>query len=197
MKCPAARASGNLPDEMTWLTGFRVVAVPKGTPSPTPDRAAKRSLPSAPTTPPNHRTTSTEPPPPNAPVARPIAGPGLFFGPKLYVKIAGSPGAERSFGPLWSHHNHDPALSTTPAGDMIAIWFTTWEVSPSHTCAQTCANCTHVPLIADMPLSGTTSFEPPPCADTHTHRCVGMRPRSRHRNRTVGRWRPCGGVDGG
>lgn len=28
---------------------------------------------------------------------------------------------------LWSHHNHDPALTGTPSGDLLAIWFTTWE----------------------------------------------------------------------
>jgi formylglycine-generating enzyme required for sulfatase activity len=114
----SANRLGNLPDEATWLVGFRVVAVPKGTVSPVPD---------GPTPLKTLAFTTPRLPPETSATAGAAAAPGIFFGPKPYVKITGKLGAEKAFGPLWSHHNHDPALSTTPSGDLIAIWFTTWE----------------------------------------------------------------------
>ena len=42
----------------------------------------------------------------------------LFKGPIEYVKIL--PGSE---GPLYSRHNHDPALVDCPNGDLLAIWY--------------------------------------------------------------------------
>jgi sulfatase modifying factor 1 len=45
----------------------------------------------------------------------------IFRGPLQYVKIANG-----STGPLWSKHNHDPALAIVGSGDVIAVWFTTY-----------------------------------------------------------------------
>jgi sulfatase modifying factor 1 len=44
----------------------------------------------------------------------------LFIGPKTYVKIP--PGLN---GPLFIDHNHCPALTVCPNGDLLAIWYTT------------------------------------------------------------------------
>jgi hypothetical protein len=41
-----------------------------------------------------------------------------FKGPIEYVKIP--PGSE---GPMYSGHNHDPALADCPNGDLLAIWY--------------------------------------------------------------------------
>ena len=41
-----------------------------------------------------------------------------FKGPRQYVKIA--PGSE---GPMFSRHNHDPALVECPNGDLLAVWY--------------------------------------------------------------------------
>ena len=42
-----------------------------------------------------------------------------FKGPRKYVKIP-----ENSTGPLYSKHNHDPAITKCPNGDILAIWYT-------------------------------------------------------------------------
>jgi hypothetical protein len=41
-----------------------------------------------------------------------------FHGPRKYVKIP--PG---SMGPMFSQHNHDPAITDCPNGDLLAIWY--------------------------------------------------------------------------
>lgn len=48
----------------------------------------------------------------------------IFIGPKKYVKIP-----EGANGPLFSKHNHCPALTVCPNGDLLAIWYTTKEES--------------------------------------------------------------------
>ena len=47
----------------------------------------------------------------------------FFLGPLQYVNIPNG-----STGPLWSKHNHDPALAVVPgsSGDIVAVWFTTY-----------------------------------------------------------------------
>ena len=42
-----------------------------------------------------------------------------FFGPRRYVKIP-----PNSIGPLFSQHNHDPAVVECPNGGLLAIWHT-------------------------------------------------------------------------
>jgi len=42
-----------------------------------------------------------------------------FKGPRKYVKIL-----EEASGPLFSRHNHDPAIAKCKNGDLLAIWYT-------------------------------------------------------------------------
>ena len=42
----------------------------------------------------------------------------FFSGPKPFVKIAPD-----SYGPLYSYHNHSPAITECPNGDLLATWF--------------------------------------------------------------------------
>jgi len=44
-----------------------------------------------------------------------------FKGPRKYVKI---PTDAPANGPLFAHHNHDPAIAACPNGDLLAIWYT-------------------------------------------------------------------------
>lgn len=43
-----------------------------------------------------------------------------FRGPLPFVKIP-----EPSFGPLFHQHNHQPAIVSAPNGDLLAVWYTT------------------------------------------------------------------------
>ena len=64
----------------------------------------------------------------SAPVTRgAAAAPGnsvapSFHGPQEFVKIPAG-----SMGPLFSKHNHDPAITVCPNGDLLAIWYTCEE----------------------------------------------------------------------
>ncbi len=42
----------------------------------------------------------------------------FFEGPKIFVKIP-----DGSAGPLYSWHNHSPAITECPNGDLLAVWF--------------------------------------------------------------------------
>ena len=44
----------------------------------------------------------------------------FFSGPKPFVKIP-----EGSAGPVFSAHNHSPAITECPNGDLLAVWFST------------------------------------------------------------------------
>jgi formylglycine-generating enzyme required for sulfatase activity len=103
----SANRQGTLPEDKHWLIGFRVVL----------GELAKTT-------------------------ALPVAEPGLwgqdvkqgehhwlggpdpkkpcFVGPRQYVKIP-----PNSKGPLWSRHNHQPAITACPNGDLLAIWYST------------------------------------------------------------------------
>jgi len=103
----SANRAGALPDDRSWLIGFRVVqgAIPAGKPLPAvgPQRYqlnVSQTIPAG-----VHRGPDP---------ARPY-----FKGPREYVKIP--PG---SYGPLFSQHNHDPAITECPNGDLLAIWYT-------------------------------------------------------------------------
>jgi formylglycine-generating enzyme len=101
----SASRMGTLPDERNWLIGFRVVLGAK--PGTRLKRAAKPEL--------YQRNVRQSPAAPSGPdPAKPY-----FQGPRQYVKIA--PG---STGPMYSRHNHDPAITECPNGDLLAIWYT-------------------------------------------------------------------------
>jgi sulfatase modifying factor 1 len=102
----SANRSGALPKDKHWLIGFRVALgePPQGKPvsihqSQRWARAVRQDR------------------------ANWSRGPDLqepyFKGPIQYVKIP--PGSE---GPLYSRHNHCPALVACPNGDLLAIWYT-------------------------------------------------------------------------
>jgi len=103
----SANRSGALPEDKSWLIGFRVVLaeLPKTAPVAVPrfplnqqnvERAIAPDL--------------VKGPDPNKP---------YFKGPRQYVKIP-----PNSNGPMFSAHNHDPAIVECPNGDLLAIWYT-------------------------------------------------------------------------
>jgi len=102
----SANRSGTLPEDKSWLIGFRVAIGPTPSGKPLP-----------PVEPPLcQRPTASKPGPAPQPVdpAKPY-----FVGPRVYVKIP--PGSD---GPLFSKHNHDPAIVECPNGDLLAVWYT-------------------------------------------------------------------------
>ncbi len=103
----SANRSGTLPEDKSWLIGFRVAMGPAPQTKPLPEappplcrQNVRRDVPA---------DIAQGPDP-----ARPY-----FRGPRRYVKIP--PG---STGPLFSKHNHDPGLAACPNGDLLAIWYT-------------------------------------------------------------------------
>ena len=103
----SANRSGTLPEDRSWLIGFRVVQGPMPTTKPLP----------APSPPLNARGVKQDVP---ADLAKgPDPNKPYFKGPRQYVKIP--PGSE---GPIFSRHNHCPALVNCPNGDLLAIWYT-------------------------------------------------------------------------
>jgi sulfatase modifying factor 1 len=97
---------GTLPEDKHGLIGFRVVLAPMPKTRP----LAPPALPL------NQREVASaiprdlhEGPDP----ARPY-----FHGPRKYVKIP-----PESYGPMFSTHNHDPALVECPNGDLLAIFY--------------------------------------------------------------------------
>ncbi len=103
----SANRLGTMPDDRHWLIGFRVVMgeQPKGSrsPKPAPPRWAQHVG--------QARYDWSDAPDPDKP---------YFKGPRQYVKIPPS-----SDGPMYSRHNHCPALTACPNGDLLAIWYST------------------------------------------------------------------------
>ncbi|MBI4660416.1 MAG: SUMF1/EgtB/PvdO family nonheme iron enzyme [Verrucomicrobia bacterium] len=101
----SANRSGTLPEDKHWLIGFRVVlaeslkTAPRA--QPAPPRWAIRVR--------QDRHAWSGGPDPAQP---------YFKGPREFVKIPPS-----SNGPLFSQHNHQPALAACPNGDLLAIWY--------------------------------------------------------------------------
>ncbi len=103
----SANRAGTLPEDRTWVIGFRVACGPmpgtKPLSPPEPPRWAEDVSQTVP-------EDVAEGPDPAEP---------FFRGPRTYVKIP--PGSD---GPLYSRHNHCPALVNCPNGDLLAIWYT-------------------------------------------------------------------------
>lgn len=102
----SANRSSWLADTMSEKTGFRVVqaAWPQSKPlplAPLPLNAQDVS----------QATAKIAPAPQDVP---------FFDGPKPFVIIPPS-----SFGPLYSGHNHSPAITECPNGDLLAVWYST------------------------------------------------------------------------
>jgi sulfatase modifying factor 1 len=102
----SANRLATLPDDKSWLIGFRVVLgeIPDTKPLPTP------------TPPLNQRDVRQQVP--DDLEKGPDPGKPYFKGPIEYVKIP-----PNSNGPMYSEHNHDPALVDCPNGDLLAIWY--------------------------------------------------------------------------
>ncbi|MHB1034637.1 MAG: SUMF1/EgtB/PvdO family nonheme iron enzyme [Pirellulales bacterium] len=103
----SANRMGTLPQDRSWVIGFRVALGEMPATKPT----------AAPSPPQNRREVAQSIPADLA--AGPDARQPYFKGPRIYVKIP--PGSQ---GPMFSHHNHDPAISECPNGDLLAIWYT-------------------------------------------------------------------------
>ena len=100
---------GALPEDCSWLIGFRVVMgeMPHSQPLPLPPPARYQQ---------NVRQQQPgDTPDPDVP---------YFRGPRKYVKVP-----DGASGPMFSHHNHDPAIVACPNGDLLAIWYSCVEES--------------------------------------------------------------------
>lgn len=53
----------------------------------------------------------------------------VFLAPKPYVKIPAE-----SFGPLFSAHNHSPAITECPNGDLLAVWYSCVDEGGTELC---------------------------------------------------------------
>ena len=101
----SANRSGRLPDTRNDQIGFRVVQgeLPKTKPLPPPP-------PSLYQTGVNQTAAPVTPIDPDKP---------FFKGPQIYMKVP-----PRSYGPLFSAHNHNSSLTECPNGDLLAVWYT-------------------------------------------------------------------------
>lgn len=106
----SANRMGTLPVDRNWYIGFRIVLGEKPDTEPLPERPA---MPCQQNVIQDRTADLTKGPEPTVP---------YFKGPRRYVKIA--PG---SIGPLFSNHNHDPAIVKCPNGDLFAIWYSCVE----------------------------------------------------------------------
>jgi formylglycine-generating enzyme required for sulfatase activity len=102
----SANRLGAPPEDRSWVIGFRVVLgeLPQTKPLPAMPPALHQQNVAA--GPPHDLTKGPDP-------AKPY-----FRGPRVYVKIP--PGSN---GPMYSNHNHDPALVECPNGDLLAVWY--------------------------------------------------------------------------
>ncbi len=100
----SANRTAWLPDTQSEKTGFRIVLGdwPKGTKLPlaAPQLHAQNV---------SQITPKIELPPQDVP---------FFDGPKPFVIIP-----PKSSGPLYSWHNHSPAITECPNGDLLAVWY--------------------------------------------------------------------------
>lgn len=104
----SANRSGDVPQDRSWILGFRIVlgARPSAKPLDPPalplhQQHVSQSIPA----------DLAKGPDPKTP---------FFRAPRRYVNIP-----DNSQGPLYSQHNHDPALVECPNGDLLAIWYST------------------------------------------------------------------------
>jgi sulfatase modifying factor 1 len=100
----SANRGGWLPDTRSEKTGFRVVLgeLPPGKPLPLATPALNAA---------NVSQSSPK-------IERSRADIPFFSGPKPFVKIPPD-----SYGPLFTRHNHSPAIAECPNGDLLAVWY--------------------------------------------------------------------------
>ena len=99
----SANRSGRLPETTNDMIGFRVVLaeMPKTAPLPLPPPPL------------NARDVNHDVPPKVERITNPF-----FSGPKPFVKVPPD-----MAGPMFSDHNHSPAIAECPNGDLLAVWY--------------------------------------------------------------------------
>ncbi|HUT29767.1 MAG TPA: SUMF1/EgtB/PvdO family nonheme iron enzyme [Sedimentisphaerales bacterium] len=108
----SANRMGTIPEDKHWLIGFRVVMgeMPATQPLARPEpplnqrgvvRREARSV-----------------------LEGPDADKPYFEGPRMFVKIPRKADGSKMTGPIFSHHNHNPAVVECPNGDILAAWYT-------------------------------------------------------------------------
>jgi sulfatase modifying factor 1 len=104
----SANRMGTVPEDKSWFIGFRVVLgeMLKTRPLPEPE--------------PERYQQGVQQQVPVDVTLGPERGKPYFEGPRNFVKIP-----EGSNGPLFSRHNHHPAVVECPNGDVLAVWYTT------------------------------------------------------------------------
>ena len=111
----SANRSARIPTQRSVWNGFRVVqaeAPPTVPLPPAPPTLCKRDV--------SQQIADVKPTDASKPV---------FRGPLPFVKIP--PG---SYGPVFSKHNHSPAIAECPNGDLLAVWFSCVEEQGSERC---------------------------------------------------------------
>ncbi|MCU0960754.1 MAG: SUMF1/EgtB/PvdO family nonheme iron enzyme [Pirellulaceae bacterium] len=103
----SANRSGTLPDDKSWLIGFRIVAADMPVTVPLPPPA-----------PPAHARDVRQDVPEGLADGPDMSRP-YFQGPREYVV---TPAPDDC--PVFNRHNHCPALVNCPNGDLLAIWYT-------------------------------------------------------------------------
>ena len=103
----SANRMAALPEDKSWLIGFRIVCgdLPKTKPLPKPPAPLNQSGVIQ-----RNPSEVTRGPDPEKP---------YFEGPRRYVNIP-----TYANGPVFANHNHDPAVVECPNGDILAIWYT-------------------------------------------------------------------------
>jgi formylglycine-generating enzyme len=102
----SASRAGSLPQDKSWLIGFRVLLGQKNTKNASPVWPIRRwALDVRQETP----SAIAEAPNPHVP---------YFAPPRKFVHIA-----PEANGPLFHQHNHDTALAECPNGDLLALWY--------------------------------------------------------------------------
>lgn len=104
----SANRMSDLPDDRNYLLGFRVVQAEYPDSTPLPETPPTRVMSNV-----SQKCAKQKPIDydPDTPYFRP---------PQSYVTLP-----EQPQGPIFSFHNHDPALIDCPNGDLLAIWYST------------------------------------------------------------------------
>ena len=127
----SANRQSTLPEDMHWLIGFRVVLAEmpqaKPLPMPAPQLWAKDVS--------QQVSSWKNPHDPKKP---------FFSGPTQYVKIPAG-----SNGPMFSKHNHQPAITACPNGDLLAVWYSTTSEKSRILC-----------VVASRLRKGSTEWDP-------------------------------------
>jgi formylglycine-generating enzyme len=122
----SSNRSATLPESRSWIVGFRVVKELEEV-ALSPNKVSSTTTASGPARlevlkmGPRLVLTTTGNTQGGTPDKTPVDDPPFFAEPIKFVRIPAG-----SFGPLFSEHNHEPALIECANGDLFAIWFSTF-----------------------------------------------------------------------